>query len=356
MRSGATRLLDVSIVDRLQGLTVAGALALPERMQRLLAGPPVEIDGQRLATETQLLLRLQRVAREPAIESLPIPEGRLAVLKQSAIVGGRQPIGAVHEVIVAGLPARFYEPSGVGPASPLLVFFHGGAWVYGDLDSHDAVCRFLAERAGVRVIAVDYRLAPEAPFPAAYDDCVKAYADIIERADEWQVDRHRVAVGGDSAGGNLATVVAVEAARQGWPCAFQLLVYPGTDMTASMPSRRTFAEGFMLSQTFMDIGRDNYTQDRGLWTDPRVSPLFAELPSGLAPAYVATAGFDPLRDEGEAYAERMRDAGCRVELVRFPGMIHSFFNVVGVGGTARAAVGDIADALRAGLAVSKAAQ
>ena len=346
----------MSIVDRLETLTVAGALALPERIQRLLAGRPVVVEGQRLATETQLLLRLQKVAREPVIESLPIPEGRLAVLKQSAIVGGRQPIGAVHDVSVAGLPARLYEPVGVGTASPLLVFFHGGAWVYGDLDSHDAVCRFLAERAGVRVIAVDYRLAPEAPFPAAYDDCVNAYEAIIGRADEWQIDRDRVAVGGDSAGGNLATVVAIEAARRGWPCAFQLLVYPGTDMTASMPSRRTFAEGFLLSQKFMDLGRDNYTPDKDRRTDPRVSPLFAELPSGLAPAYVATAGFDPLRDEGEAYAERMRDAGCPVELVRFPGMIHSFFNVVGVGRTARAAVGDIADALRAGLAVSKATQ
>ncbi|HXH77265.1 alpha/beta hydrolase [Nocardioides sp.] len=346
----------MSIVDRLETLTVASALALPERIQRLLAGRPVVVEGQRLATETQLLLRLQKVAREPGVETLPIPEGRLALVKQSAIVGGRQPIGAVHDVSVAGRPARFYEPTGVGTASALLVFFHGGAWVYGDLDSHDAVCRFLAERAGVRVIAVDYRLAPEAPFPAAYDDCVSAYAEIIERADEWQIDPDRVAVGGDSAGANLATGVAIEAARQGWPCAFQLLVYPGTDMTASMPSRRTFAEGFLLTQEFMDRGRDNYAPDRGLWTDPRVSPLFAELPLGLAPAYVATAGFDPLRDEGEAYAERLRDAGCTVEHVRFPGMIHSFFNVVGVGRTARAAVGEIAAALRAGLAVSKAAQ
>ena len=346
----------MSIVDRLQALTVVGALALPERIQRVLAGPPVVVEGQTLATETQLLLRLQGVAREPAIESLPIPQGRHALVKQSVLVGGRQSIGAVHDVSVAGLPARFYEPTGVGAASPLLVFFHGGGWVYGDLESHDAVCRFLAERAGVRVIAVDYRLAPEAPFPAAYDDCVRAYAEIIERADEWQIDRARVAVGGDSAGANLATLVAMEAARQGWPCAFQLLVYPGTDMTASATSRVTFGAGFFLTQQFMDLSRDNYAPDETQWTDARMSPLFADVPPGLAPAFVATAGFDPLRDEGEAYAERLRSAGVTVEHIRYPGMVHGFFNMVGVGRVARGAVGDIADVLRAGVAGSRVAQ
>lgn len=346
----------MSIIDRLETLSVRGALALPERLQRVLAGRPVVVDGQTLATETQLLLRLQRAAREPAVESLPIPQGRRALVKQSVLVGGDQPIGAVHEVSVAGLPARFYEPSGADGASPLLVFFHGGGWVYGDLESHDAVCRFLAERAGVRVIAVDYRLAPEAPFPAAYDDCVSAYADILERADEWQIDRARVAVGGDSAGANLATLVAIEAARQGWSCAFQLLVYPGTDMTGSAASRATFADGFYLTKQFMDLARASYTPDEAQWTDPRVSPLFADLPPGLAPAFVATAGFDPLRDEGEAYAEHLRSAGVEVEQVRYPGMIHGFFNMVGVGREARTAVGEIADVLRAGLAVSRTRQ
>lgn len=343
----------MSIVDRLQTLTVRGALALPEPIQRVLAGPPVVLDGQTLDTECQLLLRLQRVAREPVIESLPIPQGRRALVKQSRVVGGRQPVGAVHEVTVGGVPGRFYEPSGVGAGSPLLVFFHGGGWVYGDLESHDAVCRFLAERADVRVIAVDYRCAPEAPFPAAYDDCLGAYADIVERAEEWQVDPARVAVGGDSAGGNLATLVAIEAARRGWPCAFQLLVYPGTDMTAGTGSRATFAEGFYLTRQFIDTARDSYAPDEDQWRDPRLSPLFADLPPGLAPAFVATAGFDPLRDEGEAYVDRLRSAGVEVAHVRYPGMIHGFLNMVGVGRTARAAVGEIADALRAGLALDQ---
>jgi len=340
----------VTIYARLQALTLTAVLALPARIQRVLAGRPVVVDGQTLDTEIQLLLRLKRMVREPAVESLPIPEARRALVKQSAMVGGSQPIGQVRDDLVAGVPARLYEPTGVGGVGPLLVFFHGGGWVYGDLDSHDATCRFLAEHAGVRVLAVDYRLAPEAPFPAAYDDCVEAYAEILERADEWHADRSRIGVGGDSAGGNLATLVAIEAARQGWPCAFQLLVYPATDMTGAARSRQTFASGYYLTTEFMDVGRDNYVPDPQLWTDPRVSPLVAELPAGLAPAFVATAGFDPLRDEGEAYAERMRAAGVEVQHVRYPGLIHGFFNMVGAGRNPRAAVAEIADALRAGLA------
>lgn len=340
----------MKIVARLEALTLATALALPQRVQRVLAGRPVVVDGQTLDTGMQLLLRLQRLVREPVAETLPIPEGRLAINRQSALMGGSLSVGSVRDETIAGVPARFYEPTGAEGAGPLLVFLHGGGFIYGDLDSHDASCRFLAERAGVRVIAVDYRLAPEARFPAAYDDCVKAYAEILERADEWDVDRDRIGVGGDSAGGNLAAVVAIEAARQGWPCAFQLLVYPLTDMGAITKSRQLFAEGFYLSQGFIDLATESYAPDPAAWSDPRLSPLYADLPAGLAPALVVTAGFDPLRDEGEEYAERLRAAGVEVQHVRYPTLIHSFFNMVGVGGTARTAVGEIADLLRLGLA------
>lgn len=309
------------------------------------------LDGQTLDVGTQLMLRLQRLVREPAVESLPIPEGRRALVKQSVLVGGSQPIGRVSDEVVAGVPARYYEPADVGDGpGPLLVFFHGGGYIYGDLDSHDAVCRFLAERAGVRILAVAYRLAPEARFPAAYDDSVDAYAEILERADEWHADRDRIGVGGDSAGGNLATLVAIEAAKRGWPCAFQLLVYPLTDMTGAAKSRTTFADGFYLTERFMDLATAGYVPDEGMRTDPRVSPLYAELPRDLAPAFVATAGFDPLRDEGEAYVERMRAAGVEVRLVRYPALIHGFVNMVGVGRAPRVAVAELADALRVGLA------
>ena len=194
-------------------------------------------------------------------------------------------------------------------STPLLVFFHGGGFMYGDLDSHDPSCRFLAERAGVRVLAIDYRLGPEDPFPAAYDDAVAAFVWASENAASLGADPARLAVGGDSAGGNLAAVVAIEAARREVPLAFQLLVYPMTDSLHGTASHEMFREGFYLTTRFMELANDAYLPDGQDPHDPRVSPLFADLPTGLAPAYLVTAGFDPLRDEGEAYAASSRRPG-----------------------------------------------
>ena len=325
------------------------ALGLPEKVQRRLAGAPVVLDGQTLAVETQLLLRLQRVARMPAAETLPIPEGRVAILQQSRAAGGRLPVGAVRDLSVGDLPARLYTPAGATDPGPLLVFFHGGGFIYGDLDSHDAPCRFLAEQAGVRVLAIDYRLAPEQPFPAAYDDAIAALRWALDHAGSLGVDPARIAVGGDSAGGNLAAVTAIEAARQGWPLAFQLLVYPATDCTRDTRSLSMFGDGFFLSSEFMRLANASYLPPDLDAHDPRVSPLLADLPAGLAPAYVCTAGFDPLRDEGEAYARVLEEAGVSVELQRFPDQIHGFFNVVGAGRRARAANAEVAARLKAAL-------
>jgi acetyl esterase len=325
------------------------ALALPERVQRVLAGRPVTIDGQTLALDTQLMLRLERLVHEPSTEDLPVDAGRRLMLKHTAIVGGEQPIGAVRDLAVGGRAGRLYVPSGVPDHGPLLLFFHGGGWVYGDLDSHDPPCRFLAERSGVRVLAVDYRLAPEHPFPSAYDDAVAAYRWVIENAEGLGADVTRLGVGGDSAGGNLAAVTAIESARSGLPLAFQLLVYPGTDASRPTLSKRLFGHGLYLTQTFMDQTLDQYLRDPALRADPRVSPMLADLPAGLAPAYVATAGFDPLRDEGEAYARKLADDGLEVELRRFSDQIHGFLNVVGVGRSARAASAEIAARLAVGL-------
>uniref|UniRef100_UPI003563ACCA alpha/beta hydrolase n=1 Tax=Nocardioides sp. TaxID=35761 RepID=UPI003563ACCA len=299
--------------SRVEALSLRTALALPERLMRLLAGPPVVMDGQQLATDLQLSLRLQRVARVPGAETLPIPEGRLAVLHHSAMAGGTQPIGTVRDLKLGDLPGRLYVPEGAPDVGPLLVFFHGGGFMYGDLDSHDASCRFLAERAGVRVVAVDYRMGPEDPFPAAYDDAVAAYSWVVSHAETLGADRARLAVGGDSAGGNLAALVAIAAAHRGEPLAFQLLVYPMTDALHETPSYELFREGFYLTTRFMELANQSYLVDGQDPRDPRVSPLFADLPSGLAPAYVVTAGFDPLRDEGEAYARKLAEAGVRVE-------------------------------------------
>lgn len=338
-----------ALQHRLEALTLKAVLGLPEPVQRRLAGKRVVRDGQTLATDTQLMLKLQKLAREPGAETLPVPEGRLAILRQSAAAGGAQKIGAVRDLPVGDLGGRLYVPTDAAPNGPLLVFFHGGGWIYGDLDSHDAPCRFLAERSGVRVLAVDYRLGPEDPFPAAVDDALQAYQWVVKNAESLGADPERLAVGGDSAGGNLAAVTAIAAARDGLPLAFQLLVYPGTDMRGGSESRALFADGFYLTKQFIDLAREHYVPDPASWTDPRVSPLLAEIPPGLAPAYVCTAGFDPLRDEGEAYARKLADAGVTVELKRFPDQIHGFFNIVGVGRTSRAANAEIAAKLRAAL-------
>ncbi|MDP3894293.1 alpha/beta hydrolase [Nocardioides sp.] len=354
-------------MNRAQGPLLRGALALPARVQRVLAGRPITLEGQQLDVEAQLVLRMQRSSGLPATEELPIPEGRAMLATQAAIMGGDLPIGEVRDLEVNGHPARLYVPRsrGVSPGvsprvaaepgdragtgDPLLVFFHGGGWIYGDLSSHDGTCRFLAERAGVRVLSVEYSLAPEQPFPAAYDDCLAAFRWVTEHTDELGADRGRLAVGGDSAGGCLAATTAIEAAREGLPLAFQLLIYPATELTRSHESHRTFGEGFYLTTGFMDLGADSYLPDPDDRTDPRASPFFADLPAGLAPAYVCTAGFDPLRDEGEAYARKLADAGVDVELKRFPSMIHGFINWVGLGRSCPAYVAEVADALRTGL-------
>ncbi len=329
-------------------------MALPPRVQRILAGRPIVRDGLTLERETQLLLRLMKIARR---NEIPFnPQTRADVEADSRLIGGTQPIGEVRELKVDGadgpLAARLYVPQALLVESgndPLLVFFHGGGWVAGSIDSHDAPCRVLAERAGIRVLSVDYRLAPEHPFPAAPDDVTAAYRWTVEHARELGADPDRLAVGGDSAGGNLAAITAIEAARSGLPMRFQLLIYPATDMTGRCDSRRLFATGFMLTQSGMAEAEHHYlgSHDR---TDPRASPLEADLPKGLAAAYVVTAGFDPLRDEGEAYARRMAEAGVDVTVRRFDGHIHSFFNAVGLGEASPAAVHEIADAVAAALA------
>jgi acetyl esterase len=295
------------------------------------------------------MLRLERVVREPSTEDLPLADGRRLLLQHATMAGGDQPIGAVRDVPVGDRPGRLYVPTEATTPGPLLVFFHGGGWVYGDLDSHDPPCRFLAERSGVRLLSVDYRLAPEHPFPAAYDDAVAAYSWVVENAASLGADVTRLAVGGDSAGGNLAAVTAIEAARAELPLAFQLLVYPGTDVTRHTESRRLFGHDLYLTEEFMDRALDQYLPDPADRSDPRVSPLLADVPAGLAPAYVATAGFDPIRDQGEAYARRLSDAGVEVELRRFPDQIHGFLNVVGVGRSARAASAEVAARLAVGL-------
>jgi acetyl esterase len=337
----------VSVAEAIEARALRTAMRLPERVQRALAGRPMVIDGQTLAVDTQLMLRMQRLARLPGAETLPLAEGRAEVLHQTRVTGGSQPIGAVRDLVVAGRPGRLYTPT--EPGSALLVYYHGGGFMYGDLESHDPACRFLAERSGVRVLAVDYRLGPEDPFPAACDDVLAAYQWVVANAASLGADPARLAVGGDSAGGNLAAVTAIEAARKGWPLAYQLLIYPCADMTRDTRSLALFGKGLYLTHEFIELNNDSYAPPGVDRRDPRVSPLHADLPDGLAPAYIVTAGFDPLRDEGEAYARKLVEAGAHVELKRFPDQIHAFFNVLLPGSSSRAASAEIAAHLRAAL-------
>ncbi len=345
------------LAARAEAVLIRALMGLPPSVVRRLAGRRMLRDGQVLDPETQWLLRLERLTGEPAVASLPIPEGRAALRRQTRLVGGRQPIGETRdlEVPTAGgsVGARLYVPRsrlGGGAPSPLLVFLHGGGMIYGDLDTHDAVCRLLAERADTRVLALDYRLAPEHRYPAAVEDCWAGFEWAVEHAEELGADPHRVAVGGDSAGGMLSAIVAIKAAEAGVSCVFQLLIYPATDFHETSESRRTFGEGFYLTTQFMDLAETSYlapTDDR---RDPLVSVLHTEkVPEGLAPALVVTAGFDPLRDEGEAYARLLADAGVPVELRRYPGFIHGFLQMVGVGRAHPAAVAEIAAKLKAAL-------
>ncbi|MGZ5335234.1 MAG: alpha/beta hydrolase [Solirubrobacterales bacterium] len=263
----------------------------------------------------------------------------------------------MRELEVAGaegpLPARLYVPAAAGGRSPLVVYLHGGGWVVGSLDSHDSFCRFLARESGMRVLSVAYRLAPEHPFPAPLDDAVSAFRDAVARAEELGADPAAVAMAGDSAGGNLTAAASLRAVREGGPSpAFQLLIYPVTDLSAKARSYALFREGFYLTESQMDWYRGHYLARAEDAADPGASPLLEADLSGAPPAHLVTAGFDVLRDEGEAYVARLRDAGVAVTHTREPGMIHAFINAVGISPASRAGVRRMAQPLRAALAAT----
>jgi acetyl esterase len=262
-------------------------------------------------------------------------------------------IGAVRNLVAQGpggpIPLRVYRPAGVAAsvALPGLMYFHGGGWVIGDLDTHDVLCRQLTAEAGVTVVNVDYRLAPEHKFPAAADDAWAATRWTVAHASEFGVDAGRLAVGGDSAGGNLAAVVALQARDAGAPIIkLQVLVYPVTDVAAESRSYQDFSEGYMLTRESMRWFTAHYLAAAGQANDWRVSPLRASSHAGLPPALVVTAGFDPLRDEGAAYAAKLQQAGVLVDYVCYGGMIHGFVGMGKLIETGNRAVSHIAATLR----------
>ncbi len=264
-----------------------------------------------------------------------------------------EPVAAVRERSVPGpdgeVPVRIYTPDGDGP-HPGIVFFHGGGWVIGNLDTHDGTVRKLANAAGCTIVSVDYRLAPENRFPAAAEDCYAATRWVAETCSDLGIAPGRLAVAGDSAGGNLASVVALMARdRAGPELGFQLLLYPMIDCDFDRPSYLDNAEGYMLTRDVVRWFWDQYVPDPAERRNPYVNPLAAPSLVELPPALVLTAEYDPLRDEGEAYAERLRSEGGDVTCTRYDGVIHGFFSFADFLDKGKEAVKQAGDAVRAAL-------
>ena len=328
------------------GAVLRGVFALPAPLKRLIVGAPVRRDGQELALDAQLLLMMTRLEGRN-LTSDTVEESRDGTARAGAAMSRvpARPVKTREVAIPETVTARLYTPKGLAEGSPLLVYYHGGGWVIGDVESHDTVCRYLAVHAEVRVLSVGYRLAPEHPYPAAADDARTAYEYAVKNASELGADPRAVAVGGDSAGGNLAAVVALSADRTP---DFALLLYPATDMSKRSRSRELFAEGFYLTDRDMTWFSDHYCPPERR-SEPTASPLLAEDLSGFPPTYLVTAGFDPLRDEGEAFAKRLADAGVPVALRRQEDLIHAFANMWSLGGRFQEAMSEAAGALRTGL-------
>ncbi len=343
--------------ERVEIAAARATLALPASAKRRIAGAPIRRDGLELDLDVQFIIKMERNPRPPLAQGTPA-EARAELLHAVRVVAGAPvPVASVREITIAGaagpLRARLYAPADTLDEAPgaLVVYYHGGGWVAGDLDSHDQPCRLLANSSGASVLSVDYRLAPEHPFPAPVEDALAAFRDAVARAAELGADPARIAVAGDSAGGHLAAVTAQQAALDGGPVpAFQLLIYPVTDLAEVARSRETFATGFVLTKENMEWYEAQFLGSDGERRDPRVSPLLAGTLAAEIPALVVTAGFDPLRDEGEAYARRLRAAGGRTIMRRHPGYVHGFMHVLVGGPGPREAVAEMGGVLRAALA------
>jgi acetyl esterase len=301
------------------------------------------------------LLQAMRDQRErdnvPPLYAMSLADARAADLAAIQAGGGEpEPVHEVAELTITGpggeLPVRLYRPSADRPL-PALLYFFGGGWVLGTIDTADGVSRRLANSSAAMVVVVGYRLAPEHRFPAAVDDCYATLRWVAEHADEIGADPARLAVGGDSAGGNLAAAVALLARADGPALAGQLLVYPNTDQLADDDSMRAASDPFLFNRHSVAWYRQHYLANPADAASPLASPLRAESLAGLPPALVITAECDPLRDQGEAYARRLADDGVQAELSRYPGMAHGFFTMLGTVQASRAAIAQAASALRA---------
>ncbi|HEV2688786.1 MAG TPA: alpha/beta hydrolase [Bryobacteraceae bacterium] len=291
--------------------------------------------SEKLDPAVRLLLQAIEAQGDPPLETLSPDDARKFVAESIKPVGGTvEPVRTVENLRIPGpesdVPIRVYTPDTPSPR-PALVYFHGGGWVVCDLDMYDVVCSALARRSGAVVISVDYRLAPEHKFPAAVIDSYAATRWVAANAARLEIDSNRLCVGGDSAGGNLAAVISQKSRDEnGPPIALQVMVYPVTDLSSfATASYEEFADGYQLTKSEMEWFRDLYIRNTEDATNPQASPLLAPDLRGLPPALLLTAECDPLRDEGEAYAKRLKEAGVQVTSTRYAGMIHPFFSLSG---------------------------
>jgi acetyl esterase len=299
-----------------------------------------------------LLDAIERLGVRP-VEELTVPEARLQARAFLDLQGPPQEVSSVVHRFVPGptadIPVRIYTPEGTGPF-PGLVYFHGSGWVILNVELVDPTMRALANGTGCVVVAVNYQKAPEHKFPVPFDDCWAATGWVAEHAAELGIDPGRLAIGGDSAGGNLAAAVCLRSRDEGGPAlAFQLLVYPATDYGWDKPSAIENAEGYRLQRESMRWFWSHYVNDASDGDNPFVSPLRAPDLAGLPPALIVTAEFDPLRDDGALYAERLRNAGVPVTYTCYEGMIHGFFYMLGVLGQAKLVHEEVGAAVRAAL-------
>jgi acetyl esterase/lipase len=344
------------IARELQGTAANLALRMPISWVNILAGPPLTVDGRTMDTRTQWFLQLLARSGQRPLHELGVAEARREFdLFQSVLGGSRAPVGEIVDRTIAGpagrMRVRLYRPAGsVARLLPAILYFHGGGWVIGSLEGYDLPCRFFCARTGCTVVAVDYRLAPEHRFPAAVDDAVAAFHWLAEQGSELGIDPARIVVAGDSAGGTLAAVVSQLVRGQPRTPCLQWLTYPATDLAADMPSHRSCAKGFLLTQDDMQWFRTLYLNEPSEIADPRLSPLRAADLSGLPPALIFTAGFDPLRDEGQAYADRLTAAGVKTIHREFDSLIHGFVGMRGALQAAARAMDDMVAGLRHELA------
>jgi acetyl esterase len=354
---GSPRAAKGPIVNAAAGLTMRSLPRIPNAVKRLLlGGHSIAIDGNTLDTTLQLMLAgMTATELNCLVASRDIDAARRQVRILAAGFKKDFPVGSVTNLSIQGpagpIGARHYRPIN-GDGEPLLVFFHGGGQVVGDLDTHDDLCRLICRDGAVHVLSADYRLAPEHKAPVGADDAYAAFGWALAHAEELGADPSRVAVGGDSAGGNLAALVSLRARNEAGPLpALQFLLYPVVNYRDETRSQTLFADGFFLTKADLHFCRDQFLDGAELDADDaRVSPLLADDLSGLPPALLLSAGFDPLRDEDRQFAEALRTAGVPVDHREYGSLIHGFANFFPLGGGSATAMAETISALRAHLA------